>query len=97
MDEHALKRALAHAHEPPPFEAIASTRGARRLRRVRAGLAVLALTAAAAAPFMMGEQERSAEFALAAPPTTDWLLETPDPDWIANLNHQSEEETSDVR
>ena len=97
MDEHALKRALARTHEPPAFDTIVSARGARRLRRVRAGLAALALTAAAAAPFMMGAPERGAEIVLTSPPTTDWLLETPDPDWIADLDRHIEEETSDVR
>lgn len=96
MDNQALRRALASAQAPPPFDAVAAKPSVRRLRKMRAGLAAFALVVAAAAPFLLQQPERGVDFALAAPPTTDWLLETPDPEWIANLKRESEKESTDV-
>jgi|CXWL01.1.fsa_nt_gi hypothetical protein len=96
MDDHALRRAFASAQAPPPFDAVAAKPSVRRLRKVRASLAACALVVAAAAPFLLRQPERGVDFALAAPPTTDWLLETPDPEWIANLERESKMESADA-
>lgn len=92
MDEQALRRALESAREPPPFAAVAATPSLRRLRKLRVGVAALVVVAAAVAPFVWRQPERGVDFALAVSPTTDWLLETPDPEWVANLDRESEKE-----
>lgn len=95
MDDKFLRSAFhaLDAKEPPSFEAVASQGGARRLRKARAGLVVLAFIAVAvAAPLLRPAQSPEMAIALVQPPTTDWLLQTPDPEWIADLDRQSEPE-----
>jgi hypothetical protein len=95
MNNDPIRRALLHLDFPeaPLFERVALGPSTRRLRKVRAGIAALVLIALACAPFLLSGPGRQTDFALATPPTTDWLLETPDPGWIASLDRRSQSET----
>jgi hypothetical protein len=97
MNEEIFKCAIheASAGAPPPFEEVVSQRRHRRLRKVRVGLAALVLIALIAAPFVAPPPHET-EIALLTPPTTDWLLETPDPQWVEQLDRHANEEPSHV-
>jgi len=95
MDESAFARAVRAVQDtaaPPAFEAVAGSAARRRLRSGRATAAVVIAVATVAAPFIFPLQEREPEFALLEPPTTDWLLQTPDPAWIAHLETRQSKE-----
>jgi hypothetical protein len=98
MNDDIIKRAArASASEAPPtFESVLASRPTRRVRALRVGLAAILIIAAVAAPFALHPAQPEAEFALLTPPTTDWLLETPDPQWVAQLDQDTREEPSHV-
>ena len=98
MSEEILKRAIrdASAAAAPPFEEVMSQRPSRGIRKLPVGLAALILIALVAAPFVLQPPHDDTEIALLTPPTTDWLLETPDPQWVEQLDHYASEEPSHV-
>jgi len=98
MNEDIIKRAAraSVSEAPPTFESVLASRRTRRVRALRAGLAGIVIIAAASAPFVLRPAPSETEFALLTPPTTDWLLETPDPRWVAELDQDANEEPSDV-
>ena len=98
MNDDIVKRA-AHASktDAPPFETILAARSPRRVRKLRAGLALIFILAVAAAPFALRQTPDDAQVAMLTPPTTDWLLETPDPQWVAQLDRNTPEEPSHVQ
>ena len=98
MNDDIIKRAAVAAASgaPPPFETVLASRQPRRVRALRAGLTAILIIAAAAAPFVLRPAPPEREFALLTPPTTDWLLETPDPQWVAQLDQNTSEEPSHV-
>ena len=98
MSEENLRRALRGLNDdsPPGFEQVTATRSQRRVRRLGVGAAILVIAAAGAAPFVLRPPSPEPEISLPAPPTTDWLLQTPNPAWVADLDH-AEEESSHVR
>ena len=96
MDEEIVKRAARTAAEAPPaFRSVVSARQPRRMRKLRVGLVALVLATAAAAPFVLQPTHNQSEFALLTPPTTDWLLETPDPQWVAQLDQAIPQNTEE--
>jgi len=88
--------AMAQGGETPAFETVLAQRRPRRLRKLRAGLVVLAIVAAMAAPWVLRPAPDATQIALLSPPTTDWLLRTPDPQWVAELDQNPNEEPSHV-
>lgn len=98
MNDDIIKRAARAADaDPPPFETVLAAKPHRRVRRLRAGLAVMLILAVAAAPFVLRQAPDESQVALLTPPTTDWLLETPDPQWVANLDQNTPQEPSHVQ
>jgi hypothetical protein len=101
MDDQTIRRAVLDEGRDtaaPPFDAVVGGRVKRRLRKVRAGAALLVIgILSATAPFVLRPPERTTDIALLRPPTTDWLLRTPDPAWVEQLDHHSKEEPSNVR
>ena len=98
MDDQAIKRAIRSLRDtaPPSFDVIAGGRVGRRIRKLRVAAVLLIIILGAAAPFVLRPPEHEPEIALLEPPTTDWLLQTPDPQWVAQLDHDRNEEPSNV-
>jgi hypothetical protein len=101
MDDQTIRRAVldeCRDSPAPPFDAIAAGRVKRRVRKLRAGAAFLVIVIlSATASFVLRPPERNTDIALLQPPTTDWLLRTPDPAWVEQLGRHSNEEPSNVR
>ena len=90
MNDDIIKRAAraSVSEAPSTFESVLASRQPRRVRALRVGLAAILITAAAAS-FALRPAPPETEFALLTPPTTDWLLETPDPQWVAQLDQNT--------
>ncbi len=91
---HALLRQTEERQASPETfdDVMAASRRRWRLRRVRAAIAAALLVALSFAAFRDG-RETGPQFAeLALPPTTDWLLETPPPDWLTRASAPDNEE-----
>jgi hypothetical protein len=99
MDEQAIERAVRELRDsaPPSFDFVTGGPVGRRVRKLRLGAALLLIILGASAPFVLRPPDREREIVLLAPPTTDWLLQTPDPAWVAQLDHDNNEEPSNVR
>jgi hypothetical protein len=95
MNDDIIKRAAraSVSEASPTFESVLASRQRRRVRTLRAGLVAVLIIAATAAPFVLRPSHPETEFALLTPPTTDWLLETPDPQWVAQLNQNTPRDT----
>ncbi len=92
MDETQLKQMQSRcAFDAPPFEAVLKPAPVRR-RRPRAVfiVAAMALAGVAAFPFFGPSAPAQQDLALAAVPTTDWLLETSSSVWLADTATQQE-------
>jgi len=98
MSDDIIKNAArgALSGEAPPFEAVLAQHQPRRMRKLRVGIAAVLLVAAVGAPFVLRSAPDAPQLALLTPPTTDWLLETPDPQWVAQLDQNPSEEPSHV-
>jgi hypothetical protein len=96
MDDETLKQALADLSDKrsPGFDRVVASCTRRRARRLSIAAALLVVAGAAAAPLVLRAPTPEPEISLPAPPTTDWLLHTPDPGWIAQLDLHADEETS---
>jgi hypothetical protein len=96
MDDETLKRVLADLNDQraPEFDQILAGRTRRRPRRLPIAAGLLLVAGVAAAPLIFQPPTPEPEISLPAPPTTDWLLQTPDPAWVAHLDPHANEETS---
>ncbi len=94
MDELSFKRAVRarNEYEAPTLDAIIAARRPRRLRTARLAGAVLAAALALTLVTLRPAPDRAPDLALAAIPTTDWLLDTPDAAFIATLAHEPTQE-----
>ncbi len=98
MSDDIIKNAVqgASGGDTPPFETVLAMRRPRRIRKLRAALIAVLVVGVVAAPFLLRPAPDETQIALLTPPTTDWLLETPDPQWVAQLDQNASEEPSHV-
>ena len=96
MNDNIIKRvARVPDSDAPSFETVLASPPYRRMRKLRAGLVAVLIVTAVAAPFVLREPPDDAQMALLTPPTTDWLLETPDPHWLAQLDRATPQNTEE--
>jgi hypothetical protein len=92
-------RASALDDAAPLYAAVATAAARRwRVRPVRVSVAAACLLALGIAAFETQPRQAPPQLAeLVLPPTTDWLLETPPPDWLARASQQQDEGETDAK